>query len=123
MTQVQLETYADLQVQFATDVKRVCNFLKEVDEDFKFVDDFYLEDETVHTHGLERGMFQYEENHYGCFDYEMLTWNDEQLRFYVNNKLKQQESARIAEENLRRKDIEDKELSELKRLQEKYGRR
>ena len=123
MTQAQLETYADLQVQFAADVKRVCKFLKEVDEDFEFVDDFYLKNETVYTHGLERGVFQYEEDHYGCFDYEMLTWNDEQLRVYVNNKLKQQESERIAEEHLILKEIEDKELSELKRLQEKYGRR
>ena len=121
MTKEEFKQYSELQEKFAKDVFRVIGFLKEIDSDLKFVDRFQLNDESVETHGWEYGMYQYSEEHYGVFDADMLTWSDEQLREYVDKKIKEREIAAIAKAELTKKQKEEKERQEYEQIKEKYG--
>ena len=54
MTKEEFKQYSELQEKFAKDVARVIGFLKEIDEDLKFVNEFQLLDGgSVQTHGWE----------------------------------------------------------------------
>ena len=55
------------------------------------------------------------------FDAEMLTWTNEQLREYVDKKIKERESVAIAKVELSKKQMEEEERREYERLKEKYG--
>lgn len=123
MTKEEFKQYSELQEKFVNDVSRVIGFLKEIDSDLKFVDRFQLLDcGSVETHGWEYGKYQYSEEHYGVFDADMLTWSDEQLREYVDEKIKEREIAAIAKAELSKKQKEERERQEYERLKEKYGK-
>ena len=65
---------------------------EKIDNDLKFIDYYYLdEDGQVYTFGEETWNYGGYEKHYGDFDAEMLTWTDEQLREYVDEKIKERE--------------------------------
>lgn len=51
----------------------------------------------------------------------MLTWSDEQLREYVDKKIKERELESIAQAELVKKQKEEKERQEYEKLKEKYG--
>ena len=122
MTKEEFKQYSELQEKFANDVSRVISFLKEIDSDLKFVDRFQLLDcGSVETHGWEYGSYQYQEEHNSFFDAEMLTWTDEQLREYVDKKIKERESVAIAKAELSKKQKEEEERREYERLKAKYG--
>ena len=122
MTKEEFKQYSELQEKFDEDVKRVVSFLKELDEDMRFVDEFQLIDTNqVKTHGWEYWAYQGSEEHYGYFDAEMLTWTDEQLREYVDKKIKEREFVAIAKAKLSKKQKEEEERREYERLKEKYG--
>ena len=57
MTQEEFKQYSELQEKFAKDVWRVISFLKEINEDLKFVSEFQLANGMVNTHGWEYGMY------------------------------------------------------------------
>ena len=121
MTKEEFKQYSELQEKFDKDVERVVGFLKEIDVNMKFVDDFQLIDTNqVQTHGWEYWKFQGSEEHYGYFDAEMLTWTDEQLQEYVDKKIKERELESIAKVELSKKQKEEEERRELERLKEKY---
>ena len=123
MTKEEFKQYSELQEKFAKDVARVIGFLKEIDEDLKFVNEFQLLDGgSVQTHGWEYWKYQGSEEHYGYFDGEMLTWTDDQLREYVNKKIKERELESIAKVELSKKQKEEEERREYERLKEKYGK-
>ena len=122
MTKEEFKQYSELQEKFAMDVFRVIGFLKEIDPDLKYVSEFQLLDGgSIQTHGWEYGMYQYSEEHYGFFDSETLTWSDEQLREYVDEKIKEREVAAIAKAELSKKQKEEEERREYERLKEKFG--
>ena len=121
MTKEEFKQYSELQEKFAKDVFRVVGFLKEIDSDLKFVSEFQLDGDGIKTHGWEYGMYQYSEEHYSWFDAEMLTWTNEQLREYVDKKIKERESVAIAKVELSKKQMEEEERREYERLKEKYG--
>jgi hypothetical protein len=123
MTKEEFKQYSELQEKFAKDVFRVIGFLKEIDSDLKFVDIFQLLDfGSVETHGWEYGRYQYQEEHNGFFDAEMLTWTDEQLREYVDKKIKERELVAIEKAELSKKQKEEEERREYERLKEKFGK-
>lgn len=121
MTKEEFKQYSELQEKFAKDVFRVVGFLKEIDEDLKFVSEFQLDNGSVKTHGWEYWAFQGSEEHYGFFDSEMLTWTDDELREYVDEKIKEREVVAIAKAKLSKKQKEEEERREYERLKEKYG--
>lgn len=124
MTKEELKAYSEFQEKFNADVNRVTNFLKEIDEDLNFVDEFQLiETNQVKTHGWEYWAFQGSEEHYGYFDAEMLTWTDDELRKYVDKikKGKEEERAREEIEKARKKEEEERSLWE--KLNEKFGKK
>ena len=120
MSKEEFKQYSELQVKFANDVMRVIGFLKEIDPDLKFVTEFQLDGGSVQTHGWEYWAFQGSEEHYGGFDAEMLTGTDDQLREYVNKKIKERELESIAKVELSKKQKEEEERRELERLKAKY---
>jgi predicted SAM-dependent methyltransferase len=124
MTQEDFKTYSELQVKFAKDVFRVVGFLKEIDPDLKFVDEFQLlDDGSVKTHGWEYGVYQYQEEHYGFFDSEMLTWTDDELKKYVEQIKNGKEEERVREEIEKAKKKEEEERRIWERLNEKFGKK
>lgn len=121
MTKEEFKQYAELQEKFAADVDRVTNFLKEIDHDVAFTDmGFYLEDETVFTRGSETWSYGGYEEHSGCFDGEMLTWTDDELRKYVEQIKKGNEEERVREEIEKARKKEEEDRKEYERLKEKY---
>lgn len=123
MTQEEFKQYSELQKKFAADVGRVTNFLKEIDHDVAFTDmGFYLEDETVFTRGSETWSYGGYEEHSGCFDGEMLTWTDDDLREYVDQIKRGKEEERVRAEIEKARKKEEKERQEYERLKAKYGK-
>lgn len=122
MTKKEFKQYSELQEKFAWDVNRVTNYLGKIDDDLNSVDYYYLEDGQVHTFGEERWSYGGYETHYGSFDAEMLTWSDEQLREYVDKKIKERELEYITQAELAKKQKEEEERREYERLKEKYGK-
>ena len=123
MTKEEFKQYSELQEKFAKDVFRVVSFLKEIDEDLKFVSEFQLLDGgSVQTHGWEYWAFQGSEEHYGFFDAEMLTWTDDELRKYVDQIKKGKEEERVREEIEKAKKKEEEERKTWERLNEKFGK-
>lgn len=121
MTKEEFKQYSELQEKFAKDVDRVTNYLGKIDNDLNFPNYYYLEDGQVHTFGEETWNYGGYETHYGSFDAEMLAWSDEQLREYVDKKIKERELESIAQAELVKKQKEEKERQEYERLKEKYG--
>lgn len=122
MTKEELKQYSELQEKFAKDVLHVASFLKEIDPDLNFVDEFQLlKDYSVQTHGWEYGMYQYPEEHYGFFDSEMLTWTDDELEEYVAKKKKEVEKERLEKEREQQKKKDEEELKTWERLKKKFG--
>jgi hypothetical protein len=121
MTKEEFEQYSELQEKFDKDVRRVVSFLKEIDEDLNFVDEYQLIDTNqIKTHGWEYWAFQGSEEHYGYFDVEMLTWTDDELRKYVDQIKKGKEEERVREEIEKARKKEEDERREYERLKEKY---
>ena len=121
MTSEEFKQYSELQEKFAKDVLRVINFLKEIDPDVAFTDmGFYLEDETVFTRGSETWSYGGYEEHSGCFDAEMLTWTDDELRKYVDRIKKGKEEEHVRKEIEKTRKKEEEERKEYERLKEKY---
>ena len=123
MTQEEFKQYSELQEKFEKDVFRVACFLKEIDEDLKFVSEFQLEEGSVKTHGWEYWAFQGSEEHYGYFDAEMLTWTDDELSKYVDQIKKGKEEERIREEIEKARKKEEEERSLWEKLNEKFGKK
>lgn len=123
MTKEELKQYSELQEKFAKDIFRVANFLKEIDEDLKFVSEFQLDDGSVKTHGWEYGIYQYQEEHYGYFDSEMVTWTDDELRKYVDQIKKGKEEERVRDEIEKARKKEEEERSLWEKLNEKFGKK
>ena len=123
MTKEEFNQYSELQKKFDKDVQRVVSFLKEIDEDLNFVDEFQLIDTNqVKTHGWEYCAFQGSEEHYGYFDAEMLTWTDDELRKYVDQIKKGKEEERVREEIEKTRKKEEEERSIWEKLNEKFGK-
>ena len=121
MTKEEFKQYSELQKKFDEDIKRVVSFLKEIDEDLNFVNEYQLIDTNqVATHGWEYWNFQGSEEHYGYFDAEMLTWTDDELRKYVDHVKKGKEEERVRDEIEKARKKEEEERKELERLKEKY---
>lgn len=124
MTTEELKLYSKLQEKFAADVDRVTDFLKEIDSDVAFTNmGFYLEDGTVFTRGDETWAYGGYEEHSGCFDAEMLTWTDEELRKYVDQVKKGKEEERVREEIEKARKKEEEERSLWEKLNEKFGKK
>ena len=124
MTKEEFNQYFELQEKFDKDVKRVVRFLKEIDEDLNFVDEYQLIDTNqVKTHGWEYWAFQGSEEHYGYFDAEMLTWTDYELQKYIDQIKKGKEEERIREEIEKARKKEEEERSLWERLNEKFGKK
>ena len=125
MTHDELKIYSELQEKFSKDVLHVVSYLKEIDEDFRYVDSFYLRDDgMVETHGtMYDGRYQYSEEHYGSFDLEMLAWTDDELKKYVDKIKAGKEAERVRKEieDARRKKDEERSLWE--KLNEKFGKK
>lgn len=123
MTKEEFKQYSELQEKFAKDVRRVVSFLKEIDEDLNFVNEYQLIDTNqVKTHGWEYWAFQGSEEHYGFFDAEMLTWSDDELKKYVEQIKKGKEEERVREEIEKARKKEEEERKEYERLKEKYDK-
>ena len=123
MTKEEFNQYSELQKKFDKDVQRVVSFLKEIDEDLNFVDEFQLIDTNqVKTHGWEYWAFQGSEEHYGYFDAEMLTWTNDELRKYVDQVKKEKEEKRAREEIEKTRMNEEAERSLWEKLNEKFGK-
>lgn len=123
MTKEEFNQYSELQKKFDKDVQRVVNFLKEIDEDLNFVDEFQLIDTNqVKTHGWEYWAFQGSEEHYGYFDAEMLTWTDDELRKYVDQVKKEKEEEHARKEIEKTRMNEEAERSLWEKLNEKFGK-
>lgn len=123
MTKEEFNQYSELQEKFAKDVFRVVSFLKEIDENLKFVSEFQLlDDGSIQTHGWEYWAFQGSEEHYGEFDAEMLTWTDDELRKYVDQVKKEKEEERAREEIEKIRMNEEAERSLWEKLNEKFGK-
>ena len=82
MTKEELKSYSELQEKFAKDVERVVGHLREVSEDYEYIDMFYLHDDgMIETYGSHYSCrWQTSEEYHGSFDAEMLTWTDEELQ-------------------------------------------
>ena len=124
MTKEELKLYSELQEKFADDVLRVIAYLREINEDFEYVDEFQLiSTNQVKTHGWEYGTFQYQEEHYSYFDAEMLTWTDDELQKYVDQIKKGKEEERVREEIEKARKKEEEERSLWEKLNEKFGKK
>jgi hypothetical protein len=120
MTKEEIKQYSELQKKFDKDVERVVSFLKEIDDDLRFVDEFQLVDGSVKTHGWWYWAFQGSEEHYGFFDAEMLTWTDDELQKYIDQVKKGKEEEHASEEIEKARKKEEEERRELERLKAKY---
>lgn len=122
MTKEEFKQYSELQEKFAKDVERVVGHLREVSEDYEYVDTFYLRDDgMVETYGSYFSCtWQTSDEYHGSFDSEMLTWTDDELKKYVEQIKKGQEEERVREEIEKARKKEEKERQEYERLKEKF---
>jgi len=100
--------------------ENICEKLSHWDKNFKFADNFVIEDKQVRCEGDEYWAYGGHEHHTHYFDIELLTYSKEELDDYVNGlilKENEQEAKKCAE---KLKYEKERELKELKRLKEKY---
>ena len=122
MTNEELKSYSELQEKFAKDVERVVGHLREVSEDYEYIDMFYLRDDgMIETYGSHFSYkWQTSDEYHGSFDAEMLTWTDEELKKYVERVKKGKEEKRVREEIEKARKKEEEERSLWEKLNEKF---
>lgn len=128
-TKEELERLVKDYKDFQDRCRVVCSILLPINPDFDELDEWEFDIETskVEGHGLDNDGYHYD----GDFPADYLTKTDEELRDIVNQILKQRKEERKKEEMKKKKErlkrkmkkeekLKRKELSELKRLKEKY---
>ena len=120
MKKEELKQFLKLYNKFENRCSFICRELSSWNEDFKFVDQFYIEDNSVRCEGDEYWNFGGHEHHIKYFDINLLTYSDDELKEYVSNLIleeSEKKAKEIAEIEKRKK---EQELKELQRLKEKY---
>jgi len=108
MKKEELKQFLELHDKFGDACSDICNELRHYDNDFMYVDDFYIDEDSVRCEGDEYWSYGGHEHHTKYFDIKLLTYSDDELKEYVSNL--------ILEKNKKK----EQELKELKRLKEKY---
>lgn len=125
MTKDELMKYKELQEKFEHDVDRITRILSRIERyryDFYTYDKVWLElgydgkPDEVCTEGSDRY-----DNYYGSFDADMLTWSDEKLVKFVEERLEAERKEREEKEIRRLQKQEDIERKEYERLKQKFG--
>ena len=125
MTKNELMKYKELQEKFEHDVDRITRILSRIE---KYRYDFYTYDKVWLELGYEgkpdevctEGSDRYD-NYYGSFDADMLTWSDEKLVKFVEERLEEERKEREEKEIRRLQKQEDIERKEYERLKQKFG--
>lgn len=125
MTKEELMKYKELQEKFEHDVDRITRILSRIERyryDFYTYDKVWLElgydgkPDEVCTEGSDGY-----DNYYGSFDADMLTWSDEKLVKFVEERLEAERKEREEREIRRLQKQEDIERKEYERLKQKFG--
>ena len=125
MTKDELMKYKELQEKFEHDVDRITRILSRIG---KYRYDFYRYDRVWLELGYDskpdevctEGSDQYD-NYYGSFDADMLTWSDEKLVNFVEERLEKERKEREENEIRILQKQEDIERKEYERLKQKFG--
>lgn len=124
MKKATLDYYIALDKQFKERCVKVANELSRFDNDeYGYCDCFYLSDDgkTVEAQGDEYWPFGGYEHHRCSFPVELLTYSDEKLKKYVDDKIEELKVERRKQEEAEQERKKKKELAELARLKAKYG--
>jgi len=120
MNNKELKQFLELYDKFEDRCNYICRELSSWDEDFKFVDQFYIEDNSVRCEGDEYWNFGGHEHHTKYFDIDLLSYTDKELYNYVYSLISEETKKKAKEKAEKLKYEREKELKELQRLKEKY---
>ena len=100
--------------------KNICKELSRYNDNFKFMNQFTIEDKEVCCDGDEYWSYGGHEHYTDYFDIELLTYSKEELNDYVNALILKESEQKAKECAEKLKHEKERELKELKRLKEKY---
>ena len=120
MNNEELKQFLELYNKFEDRCSFICRELSSWNEDFKFVDQFYIEDNSVRCEGDEYWNFGGHEHHVEYFNIDLLSYTDEELYNYVYSLISEESKKKAKETAKKLKEEKERELKELKRLKEKY---
>jgi len=120
MKKEELKQFLKLRDKFEDACSDICNELRHYDNNFMYVDDFYIDEDSVRCEGDEYWSYGGHEHHTKYFDIKLLTYSDDELKEYVSNLILEKNKKK--EKDLAEKEQyqKEQELKELKRLKEKY---
>ena len=121
MTHEELNKLFKLNEQFIVDCNRVCSEMKRLEYDYRYIDTFYLDGETVIGEGDEYWSYGGHEHHTVTFDSELLTFSNMELEAYVNNELAEKEEKMRKQQQEEDKEQREKDIKLFNELKEKLG--
>ena len=100
--------------------KNICKELSRYNDNFKFMNQFTIEDKEVCCDGDEYWSYGGHEHYTDYFDIELLTYSKEELKEYVDKKIAERDAKLKKEQEIKEAYRKEQELKELKRLKDKY---
>lgn len=100
--------------------KNICKELSRYNDNFKFMNQFTIEDKEVCCDGDEYWSYGGHEHYTDYFDIELLTYSKEELKEYVDKKVIERDAKLKKEKEEKEAYRKEQELKELKRLKDKY---
>lgn len=100
--------------------KNICKELSRYDDNFKFMNQFTIQDTNVCCDGDEYWSYGGHEHYTDYFDIELLTYSKEELKEYVDKKVTERDAKLKKEKEEKEAYRKEQELKELKRLKDKY---
>lgn len=120
MKKEELKQFLELYDKFEDTCLDIRNELSYYDSDFKYVDEFYIDDKRIRCEGDEYWSYGGHEHHTKYFNIDLLTYSDDELKEYVSNIILEESEKKAKELAEKEKYKKEQELKELKRLKEKY---
>ena len=120
MKKEELKQFLELHDKFEDTCSDICHELSNYDHNFIYVEDFYIDEDSVRCEGDEYWPYGGHEHHTKYFDIDLLTYSDNELKEYVSNLILEESEKRAKELVEKEKYKKEQELKELKRLKEKY---
>lgn len=120
MKKEELKQFLELYDKFEDTCSDICHELSHYDNDFIYVEDFYIDEDSIRCEGDEYWSYGGHEHHTKYFPINLLTYSDDELKEYVSNLILEESEKKAKELAEKEKYQKEQELKELKRLKEKY---
>ena len=121
MTKQELEKFEEMQDAFQTRCEKVCKILIPLDEAYKYVYDFSIDDDDVCGCGEEYWQYGGYEKYYAEFPKEYLYMDDKDIQKIVDVEVKKKEEEKARKKAKDEKIKAEKEKAEYERLKKIYG--